>query len=142
MGAKNLLRALFAGVVGTAVMTAFTYLAPMMGMPPMNIPMMLSSFLGVSIFLGWIMHFSIGSMLAIIYSFVCNYLPSIGWKNGAIYGIFPWLVAQIVVMPMMGMGLFSGSFVMAMGSFVGHLIYGGTVGFVYASCCQRSSSAK
>ena len=34
-------------------------------------------------------------------------------------------------MPMMGMPLFSGSAIMAMGSLIGHLIYGGVVGAVY-----------
>jgi hypothetical protein len=33
--------------------------------------------------------------------------------------------------PMMGMPLFSGSAAMAIGSFVGHLVYGGVVGAIY-----------
>jgi hypothetical protein len=37
----------------------------------------------------------------------------------------------VVVMPMMGMGLFSGSMVMAGGSLIGHLLYGAVVGAVY-----------
>ena len=43
----------------------------------------------------------------------------------------PWLLAQVVVMPMMGMGLFSGAMSLAMGSMLGHIIYGGVVGVVY-----------
>jgi hypothetical protein len=43
----------------------------------------------------------------------------------------PWLLAQVVVMPMMGMGLFSGAMNLAMGSLIGHIIYGGVVGAVY-----------
>ena len=42
-----------------------------------------------------------------------------------------FLLAQVAVMPMMGMPLFSGSTPMALGSLVGHLIYGATVGAVY-----------
>lgn len=39
-------------------------------------------------------------------------------------------MAQLLVMPMMGMGLFSGSATLAMGSLVGHLVYGVVVGAV------------
>jgi len=54
------------------------------------------------------------------------------------YGIFPWLLAQIVVMPMMMVmgggsyisGLFSGSIMMAMASLAGHLIYGAFLGII------------
>jgi hypothetical protein len=34
-------------------------------------------------------------------------------------------------MPMMGMPVFSGSVMMAMGSLVGHLVYGAVVGGIY-----------
>ena len=58
-------------------------------------------------------------------------IPGPPAARGAIYGIAPFLVAQIIVMPMMGMPLLSGSATMAMGSLIGHLIYGGVVGAVY-----------
>ena len=50
--------------------------------------------------------------------------------RGALFALAPWLLAQVVVMPMMGMGLFSGAMSMAMGSLIGHIIYGGVVGAV------------
>ena len=34
-------------------------------------------------------------------------------------------------MPMMGMGFFSGAMSLAMGSLLGHMIYGGVMGAVY-----------
>ncbi|MBI2388599.1 MAG: hypothetical protein HYV09_03185 [Deltaproteobacteria bacterium] len=48
-----------------------------------------------------------------------------------LYGVAPWLLAQLVVMPMMGAGLFSGSALVAGGSLMGHLIYGAVVGVAY-----------
>jgi hypothetical protein len=47
--------------------------------------------------------------------------------------VAPWLMAQVAVMPMMGMGLFSGSLPVAMGSLVGHLMYGAVIGAVLGS---------
>jgi hypothetical protein len=39
---------------------------------------------------------------------------------------------------MMGMPLFSGSMVMAMGSLIGHLVYGAVVGAVYGPVQARA----
>jgi hypothetical protein len=50
-------------------------------------------------------------------------------------------MAQIVVMPMMGMPLFSGSAVMAMGSLVGHLVYGAVVGGMYGPVAAPRAAA-
>lgn len=60
----NVLKAVVAGLAGTAVMTMFMLLAPAMGMPPMNIGAMLGSVMGGSVALGWAAHFMIGTILA------------------------------------------------------------------------------
>ncbi|MDO8549623.1 MAG: hypothetical protein Q7S39_05670 [Ignavibacteria bacterium] len=131
---------LIAGVIATAVMTAFTYMAPLMGFE-MNIPKMLAGTMGTSIIVGWLAHFMIGTILAFIYAGI--FLPvtkqEANYRSGAVYGIFPWLLAQLMVMPMMMVinggsyisGLFSGSIMAAMASLVGHLIYGAILGGIY-----------
>lgn len=55
-----------------------------------------------------------------------------------LFGIAPWLLAQVVVMPMMGAGFFSGSLMAATGSLMGHLVYGAVVGTVYSRSDQAS----
>jgi uncharacterized membrane protein YagU involved in acid resistance len=125
-------RAILAGVIGTAVMTVVgLYVAPLMGIPPMNPADMLAGAMGGSMVLGWLGHFMIGIILAVIYALVSGALPGPPVVRGALYGLAPFLVAMIVVMPMMGMPLFGGSAAMAMGSLIGHLVYGGIVGGVY-----------
>lgn len=125
-------KAVLAGVIGTIVMTAVgLWVAPMMGIPPMNPAEMLAGAMGGMLALGWIAHFMIGSVLAVIYAVVAPALPGPPALRGALYGIAPFLVAQIAVMPMMGMPVFSGSMTMAMGSLIGHLVYGAVVGQVY-----------
>lgn len=125
-------RAVAAGVVGTAVMTMVgLWVAPLMGMPPMNPAEMLAGPMGGSMIMGWLGHFMIGTVLAIIYALVAKWLPGPPALRGALYGVAPFLLAQIVVMPMMGMPVFSGSVEMAMGSLIGHLVYGAVVGAVY-----------
>jgi len=125
-------RAVAAGLVGTAAMTVVgLWVAPLMGMPAMNPAQMLAGAMGGNVTLGWMAHLMIGVILAVIYAVVAPALPGKPVVRGALYGIAPFLMAQIIVIPMMGMPLFSGSVVIAMGSLVGHLVYGGIVGGVY-----------
>lgn len=132
--------ALFAGFVATTAMTAFTYMAPLMGFE-MNIPKMLAATMGTSIILGWIAHYMVGEILAI--GFVALFLQKLNKDanavNGSLFALIPWLMVQVIVMPMMIImeggsyiqGFFSGSFMIAMASLVGHLIYGAVLGSVY-----------
>ncbi len=134
-------RALAAGILGTLVMTAVgLWAAPLMGIPAMNPANMLAGAMGGSLTLGWAGHLMIGVVLALIYAFVAGWLPGAPAVRGALYGIAPFLLAQIVVVPMMGMPLFSGSVVMAMGSLVGHLVYGAVVGGVYGAVPERAGT--
>jgi hypothetical protein len=135
-------RAVLAGILGTIIMTLVgVWLAPMMGMPPMNPAEMLAGAMGGVMILGWAGHFMIGAILAVIYATVAPWLPGPPVLRGALFGIAPFLVAQVVVLPMMGMPFFSGSMTMAMGSLVGHLIYGGVVGRFYGPVTQKGVSA-
>lgn len=132
--------ALLAGLIATAAMTAFTFMAPLMGFE-MDIPRMLASTMGAPVIVGWIAHFMIGEILAINFAliFLKKTNKPADIKSGAIFGLIPWFIAQIMVMPMMSVlagggyasGLFSGSAMIAIASLVGHLIYGGVLGAIY-----------
>jgi uncharacterized protein DUF6789 len=128
----NLGRAVAAGVVGTAAMTVVgLYVTPFMGIPPMNPALMLAGAMGGNIALGWVAHVTIGVTLATGYALLGWLLPGRSFARGALYGVAPFLLAQIAVMPLMGIPLFSGSAVMATGSLIGHLVYGAVVGGIY-----------
>jgi uncharacterized membrane protein YagU involved in acid resistance len=130
----NWTRVIIGGLVATAIMTVLMLMAPAMGIPPMDIGAMLGSRMGGSLFLGWMTHFVIGTVLAIAYAaFFATRLPGPGFVRGALYGLVPWIVAQLVVMPMMGAGPFGGSFGAGLGSLVGHLVYGAVLGGIYGT---------
>ncbi|MDE3056726.1 MAG: DUF2938 family protein [Bacteroidota bacterium] len=138
MKQHNFWRALAAGLAGTLVMTIVMFMAPAMGIPPMPIGKMLAGFMGIPEALGWIAHFMIGTGLALAYVYVfSSKLPGNSWVRGALYGLIPWFVMQIMVFPMMGAGLFASStqapVMMVMGSLIGHVVYGAVVGGVYGS---------
>lgn len=132
--------ALVSGLIATAAMTIFTFMAPLMEFE-MNIPQMLAHAMGTPIIIGWIAHFMIGEILALSYAviFLSKTNKPANFKSGAIFSMIPWIIAQIMVMPMMsimsggnyGTGLFSGSVMIAMASLMGHLIYGAILGGIY-----------
>ena len=128
---RNWGKAVVAGLVGTVVMTVIgLFVAPMMGIPRMNPAEMLAGVMGGAA-LGWIAHFMIGTILAVIYAVVAPALPGAPAVRGALYGLAPWLMAMLIVMPMMGMPVFGGAVAGAMGSLIGHLVYGAVVGGIY-----------
>lgn len=138
----NFSKAVSAGIAGTIVMTIIAgFVAPMMGMPPMNPADMLAGQMGGSMLLGYVAHFMIGIVLALGYALLAPSLPGATWMRGALYAVAPWLLAQVAIMPMMGMPLFSGSMVMAGGSLFGHLMYGAVVGAVYGVPMARARPA-
>ncbi len=96
---------------------------------------MLGGFLGIGTAAGWLLHLVIGLILAAIYAAVfASRLPGSPVVRGAIYGFGVFLMAQLVVTPMMGGGVFSsGNVLMIGGSLMGHLVYGSLVGGLYAA---------
>jgi len=125
-----------AGLAGTLAMTMLMLIGPLMGMPKMDMGSMLgpmNPIVALPYWVGWVMHFIIGIALAGIYAaFLINILPLDGWKRGAVFSLAPFLMKEIIVSPMMGMGVFEGGdMLMIMGSLLGHLVYGGVMGLVY-----------
>src|SRR5262249_6213568 len=126
----DIARAILGGFVGTVAITLVMYfVAPLMVGTKMDIAGMLGSMLGDSWWAGLGMHFVNGTIVfPLIYAFVlCNALPGGSALKGITWGVILWVLAQVVVMPMMGAGFFSanaGGVMAAMGSLLGHLVYG------------------
>jgi uncharacterized membrane protein YagU involved in acid resistance len=136
MKSQSFVRALEAGFAGTVAMTAFAFMGPFMGMPKMSAQDMLAGFMGVPTIIGWLAHLMIGSVLALLYVYVvAEKMPGKPWVQGALFGLIPWLLLQVMVNPMMGAGVFAANtpapMRMIVGSLMGHLVYGGVLGAVY-----------
>ena len=134
-------RAAIAGVIGAAVMTALLLIEPSVGLPKIAMGEVLSTALGLGSAhlatgpaLGWLLHFIVGIVLALIYArYFDQRLPGSPLTRGLLYGVLVFLVAQLVFMPLVGGGVFShGDVELLAGSLVGHLVYGGLTGWIYA----------
>lgn len=137
MNKLNLQKVVVAGIAGTLAFTLIMLMAPAMGLPKMDMGNMLGTMnpmVQLPYWMGWVMHFIIGIVLTGIYAaFFLNILPSNSWKRGLIWSLFPYILAQVMVMPIMGMGFFLGGNVGALvGSLLTHLGYGAVAGLAYA----------
>ena len=148
----DLVRALIGGLLGTVAFTALIYMAPLMGFPPMDLVTMLGTMFvsdpSAAFLPGLAVHVMIGLILSLGYAFFfARLLPGRPWLRGALYGVIPWVVAMVVVMPMMGLvhplvragampdpGFFlmgMGTIMAPVGSLIGHLVYGAALGAIY-----------
>ncbi len=138
------------GIKGTTIMSIVMMISPMMGMPKMSPPEMLSGMLGISVFVGWIIHFMIGIIFAFAYTYLCIFKQKISnvWIKGAVFGIIAFVFAQLM-MAIMGtmvqMPKMEGSKILTMiGSLLGHIIFGlivsKSVGLAY--CSNKSCETK
>ncbi len=144
----NIIGAIVAGVVGTVVISMIMAMAPMMGMPKMAIWEMLRSMFNKegNLALGWIIHFMMGVIFAIIYAALwAAGIGSATLVSGIVFGMVHFLIAGLVMggMPMMHAGIKAGTVqapgvlmlnagVMGfMGGLIGHAVYGLAVALVY-----------
>ncbi|MCI0404799.1 MAG: DUF1440 domain-containing protein [candidate division Zixibacteria bacterium] len=141
----NFKKALTAGFVATLAMTMLMYVAPMMGMPKMDIAAMLGGMLGGGMpepmggawLVGMLIHFVNGTIIfPLIFAFLLySRFPGAPVVKGILWGLILWFLAQIMVMPMMGAGFFAGNtpqpFMTVFGSLMGHLVYGVILGWLY-----------
>ena len=129
----NIGRAILGGLAGTTVLTLLMYVgAPMMGMPKMDIAAMLGSML-CGWTMGMMMHVLNGIVLfPLIYSsFLFSRLRGSPITKGILWGAALWLVAGLMVMPLMGAGFFGtvrGGMMAAVASLTGHTLYGALLG--------------
>jgi uncharacterized membrane protein YagU involved in acid resistance len=143
----NIGKSILGGFVGTLAMTLMMYkIGPMMGMMKMDIAAMLGNMLG-----GWnmgmMMHFINGTIIfPLIYAFLLfHLLPGAPAVKGLTWGAILWLLAQLMVMPMMGGGIFSskmGGMTAVAGSLVGHIVYGALLGLIAGAGEQSRTVAQ
>ena len=125
-------KAFLGGIVGTAAMSVFMLVSPMIGLPKMNPPQMISTMLEAPNLIGWSIHFLLGIIFALVYVFFFMRLirrVNLAIFKGLIFGTLVFIFAQIVMGVMGdllgGMPLTEGNVAFIMlGSILGHMIYG------------------
>ena len=133
---NNNVRGIIAGLVATIVLSILMLLKGMMGMmPELNVIKMLAGQMGGSPVMGWLAHFVIGVIIyGLAFANLRGLLP--GGSNlvkGIVLSIVGWLIMMIVVMPIMGAGMFAMNMGMmaTVATLVLHIIFGLVLGLTY-----------
>lgn len=133
-------RATVAGLIATASMTALLLVEPSIGLPQIAIGQTLSSTMtaisshtAVGPAGGWLVDAIVGVVFAIFYAaYLDQRLPGPPFVRGVLFGCGVFVLAQLIFSPLSGNGVFShGDLELLVGSLLGHLVYGGVVGYVY-----------
>jgi hypothetical protein len=142
----NLGLAIVGGFVGTPAMTVAVYLLAALVHVKMNIVDALATMLG-----GWkmgmLVHVLNGAIVfPLAYAvFFYRFLLGPSYFKGLTFGLTLWLASQLVVLPMIGAGVFSSHMggVRAGGTLLfGHLIYGVLLGGLAGGAIERRSVAE
>jgi hypothetical protein len=96
-------QAIKAGIAAWIVFTLVLYIAPLMGVPKMDVPAMLGGMFELNnLGFGWMMHLAIGLMLALIYAYwFVDLVGGVPWVRGLTFGVLPWLAMMVVIAPML-----------------------------------------
>jgi len=121
---------ILAGIIGTLIMTLVMLFTPIIGLPKMSPPEMLSTMIGIPIIVGWIMHFIIGIVFALFYTYVClcKWKITNTYLKGVVFGIIVFIFAQVMMsvmallipMPSVNNALIP----TLIASLIGHIVYG------------------
>ena len=142
---NNIIKGILAGMIATIVLSIMMIIkAKMQVMPDLNIIAMLSEKMDGPMAIGWAMHFMIGAGYGVLITLLYNKLPTnCGLQKGMVLGLLGWLMMMVVIMPMMGQGLFA----MSMGimapvmTLILHLIFGVVLGGSYQKLMGSPASS-
>ena len=131
----NTWKAIAGGFIGTVMFTLMMrFVAPMMGIR-MDIVAKLGEMTHTGMAGGLFMHFLNGTVIfPLIYVYLLyRLLPGAPWQKGLLWGVILWLGVEIVMMAMMGSGIFSmetGGMKAVVAALMGHLVYGAILGAI------------
>jgi uncharacterized protein DUF6789 len=129
-------KSIVGGFAGTTAMTVIMYaLAPLVVSEPPNFASILD---GIDFWVpALLLHVINGSItLPLIYAYlVFRFLPGEPWLKGVLWGLILWGLAELIVMPLMGAGLFRTDagvmpIVAALVVLLAHLAYGALLGWL------------
>jgi len=131
----NIRKTIAGGFIGTVMFTLMMrVVAPMMGVR-MDIVAKLGEMTHTGMAGGLFMHFLNGTVISpLIYVYLLyRLLPGAPWQKGLLWGVILWLGVEIVMMAIMGSGIFSmetGGMKAVIAALMGHLVYGAILGAI------------
>ncbi len=125
-------RASVVGIAGTFAMTMYSFVATHLHLPRYDMHDFIGGLFHLDHATTWLVYLVAGVVFAHLYqTYFKTRMPARAWMRGVVYSLGMWVVMQFVVMPIVGMGFFTGSISAALGALFGLASYGAMVGFLY-----------
>jgi hypothetical protein len=155
MKTNDLSRVILAGFFGTCAMTVLTLLSPLVGGPTIDIAAVLGAMFSTAPpaagtefwWFGLTWHLINGTIVfALFYSYLAYaLLPGAPWMRGLLWGLFLWLVMEVVLMPLTGRGIFAdhaaSPVIRDTWMFAAHASYGALLGLIAGPQAELPQSA-
>lgn len=142
----NLLKGMISGIIATIVLSVLMVMKNNMGMlPEMDIIQMLAGMMGGAVMMGWAAHFMVGAGYGVAFILFHRSIPGGSFLvKGMMLGLVGWIVMMVMLMPMMGAGLFGMKFGMMApaATLMLHLIFGAVLGVSYRTLLGASVHAQ
>lgn len=137
---------LIAGVVFGVMMQMMTAPTPEGARMPM-MAMVAKVVRSDSMLVGWLYHLFNSAVIGAIFGWIAGHISGYGrgLAGGALYGVVWWVLGGLVLMPvLLGMPAFAPLTMepmrpVAIGSLVGHLVYGVILGAAYVNFVRRTA---
>ncbi len=131
----NIKAGVISGFTATVVLSILMVMKAGMGiMPELNVIKMLAGMMNASLAMGWVAHFTIGTVVwGVLFGALESKLPGGVMKSAIIFSIGAWILMMIGPLPMVGAGLFGLKMGMMapVATLVLHLIWGAALGWTY-----------
>ena len=143
MRQHSVIQAMQGGLLGTLLQTLMVYgVAPMMAGQSMDMEAMLEHYCALSM----LTHFLSGSVIFPLgYVFLpSQYFPGPPVLKGMLWAALIWCVAEGILAPMLGAGVFSaalGGLPAAVRALLGYLVYGATLGGIVGAAAPEGKYA-
>lgn len=134
--------AIIAGLIGTVGMTILMFIAPMMGLPKMDIISMLGTMFttnkSAATIIGVVIHFMMGAVFGIIYALLWSFgIGTSTWLWGLIFGAVHGLMVAFM-MPLVAKmhprePEMAGGAMQVFGLVMGHMVFGLIVALTYTA---------
>ncbi len=131
----NIKAGVISGFVATVVLSLVMVMKAKMGvMPELNAIKMLADMMGAPLFMGWVAHFMIGTVVwGVLFALLVNKFPGKVMTSAIIFSMGAWVMMMIGPMPMAGEGMFGLKLGMMapVATLMLHIIFGIALGLTY-----------
>ena len=138
---------IIAGLIATVVLSALIMIKAQMGvMPDLDVIALLAAMMGTGAATGWVLHFLIGAGYGVIFSRISRSdTRRRAMTKGILLGLAGWVAMMILLLPVMGKGLFglsmpSETMLVPLATLMLHAVFGAVLGASHHALARQDAT--